>query len=310
MELPGYTAEQKRLLEEAEKLREQKEKEAAAEKEKVAETKKQKLAQAAFKLEQDKKDIIREQLRPSHERAMAGITPNADGLREFMRVMGIGFLIGNAMWLASKIEPAPAGLNVTHLMYDEDMSYGQALKNAYFFDGVRGIKEDPRGLMQSIAGLVVLIMAISSASKARSKAKSDASVEKFNFNSQVEGIYATLELLKQPGMSDRRDDAVKGYDVGGGIARALEKVGDGVLSKLSEKDRGYIDNLLAGGLNDVTYKTAVAIIQGHLQSHPQDYIEIIKVIDAATLPTEMNEKYGKTISLGAAEAIVDAEKQR
>ncbi len=84
-----------------------------------------------------------------------------------------------------------------------------------------------------------------------------------------------------------------------------QQCGELIISKLSAQDRGYIENLLSGGLNNANFETAVAIIEGHLKSHPDDYAEIISIIDEATLPRDIVEKYGagKTVSFVAAHAM-------
>ena len=78
-----------------------------------------------------------------------------------------------------------------------------------------------------------------------------------------------------------------------------------ILKSLSKIDRGYFDNLAAGGLDKADYETCVAIISGYLKAHPKEYNKIIAIIDEATLPPEIVKKYGKgkTVSFAAAQAM-------
>ncbi len=71
------------------------------------------------------------------------------------------------------------------------------------------------------------------------------------------------EVLKHPcaETSDYRD--------------AYYRLGMDVMSKLSAKDRGYIENLVRGGVEDAKITPMVdAIVFGHLCAHPEEFEEI------------------------------------
>ena len=69
-----------------------------------------------------------------------------------------------------------------------------------------------------------------------------------------------------------------------------------------------MENLLNGGLENANWDVANAIVAGHLKSHPEDYNEIIKIIDQATLDPALVKKYGKdnVMSFGAASAMMQS----
>ena len=61
---------------------------------------------------------------------------------------------------------------------------------------------------------------------------------------------------------------------------------------MSELDSQYLENLLDGGLETANWDVANAIVAGHLKAHPEDYNEIIKIIDESTMDQELVKKYG------------------
>jgi len=67
-----------------------------------------------------------------------------------------------------------------------------------------------------------------------------------------------------------------------------------ILKHLSKEDRGYIDNLLKGGLDDANYSTALAIILGYLEKHPEEYNKITEIINESDLPDSIKLAYGST----------------
>ena len=68
-----------------------------------------------------------------------------------------------------------------------------------------------------------------------------------------------------------------------------------MLETLSKKDRAYIDNLLNGGLDNADYATAIAIIAGHLESHPEEYNRVVEIFNESELPVGLKMKYGDTV---------------
>ena len=45
-------------------------------------------------------------------------------------------------------------------------------------------------------------------------------------------------------------------------------------------------------MSTLNYERCVAIIRGYLKAHPEEYAEVIKVIDEAVLPEDIKKKYG------------------
>ncbi len=65
------------------------------------------------------------------------------------------------------------------------------------------------------------------------------------------------------------------------------------------------------GLDAANYETVVAIVKGHLKSHPEDYVKIIQVIDEATLPPVLVKTHtGKSMSWGVVLAINEVNKTK
>ena len=68
-----------------------------------------------------------------------------------------------------------------------------------------------------------------------------------------------------------------------------------ILETLSKKDRAYMDRLLNGDLDNADYATAVAIIAGHLESHPEEYNKVVEIFNESELPVGLKMKYGSTV---------------
>ncbi|MCQ2562502.1 MAG: hypothetical protein MJ158_02725, partial [Alphaproteobacteria bacterium] len=199
----------------------------------------------------------------------------------------IAFILGT-WWFAGNDGPVdyPFGHEPLFTAYDMygDMSFGQAVKNAYLLDDWRHGKG---GVMQGICGLVSVLIAIGvGADWASSTTKTNE--EKSN---KAKYLLKELEQLKDYGVDTPK--LVKD------LTPSIKKI----LEAFSEIDRGFFDNLLAGGLDKANYETCVAIISGYLKSHPKEYNKVVEIIDEATLPEEIKKKYGKgkTISFAAAQ---------
>ncbi|MDE6478388.1 MAG: hypothetical protein K2L94_04035, partial [Alphaproteobacteria bacterium] len=192
------------------------------------------------------------------------------------------------------------GVTNVHIPNDfyHGVSYGQAVKNAYLFDDF--IHGNPGGTWQAIAGLIAILVTLELARrKTKDKFDDIPSVkrEKDARNKYIHDIYSQLEMLKDYGV--RTDDVIsslRGYAVK-------------LVTKMSEMDRGYLQNLLNGGLENANWDVANAIVAGHLKSHPDDYNEIIKIIDAATMDPAIVKKYGRDgiMSWGAARAMMQTQ---
>lgn len=221
----------------------------------------------------------------------------SDFLRVFFPSQMTLFLLGSVAWLTAHHYQGSQDDNVFYTAADQevadlswetptywiygDMSYGQAIKNAYLWDDFRNGKG---GLFQGICGLLSILISVGIGTK-RLK-------DTFKTNlKNAKTDFAQLEQLKDYGI-----DAEK-------LINDMEPFIAKLVSKMSEIDRGYFDNLLAGGLDKANYETCVSIIAGHLKSNPEDYNKLVEIIDENTLPEKIRKKYGKTISFGAAQAM-------
>ena len=214
-------------------------------------------------------------------------------VHNFAAVQTIAFLTGSMAFLFSgrtqytdNYGDTKGGLfnNPLNEIYGDNMSYGQAIKNAYLLEDWRN---GEGGVFQGVCGLLSMVIALSLATVAGAKkVKSNLIKSK--------DILLQLDHLKDYGI-----DAQK-------LIQEMEPFIAKLVSKMSEKDRGYFDNLLAGGLSKADYKTCIDIISGHLKSNPEDYNQLVAIIDENTLPESIKKKYGKgkTISFGAAQAMM------
>lgn len=215
-----------------------------------------------------------------------------DFLRSFFQVQVIAFLTGSMAFLFSgrtqfvdDYGNTTGGLfnNTLNEIYGDDMSYGQAIKNAYLLEDWRNGKG---GVFQGVCGLLSMIIALSVATVAGAK-----KIKSNVFKSR--NILLQLDKLKKYGVDAKQ------------LIESLEPSVVKLISKMSEKDRGYFDNLASGGLDKANYDTCVAIVSGYLKSHPKEYNKVIEIIDEATLPEAVKKKYGKgkTISFAAAQEL-------
>lgn len=212
-------------------------------------------------------------------------------LKEFATVQAVSFIIGSVAFLGGKVldrEYVPMDERDIHTgyvapIYGGSMSYSQAIKNAYLLDDWR---HGNRGVFQGICGLLSLFLAYGfGTSEFKKQKKSD--------EKKYGEILAQLESLKDYGIDVPQ------------LIQNLTPNMEKLISKMSEKDRGYFDNLVAGGLDKANYETCVAIVSGYLKSHPDEYNKVIEIIDEATLPETIKKKYGKgkTISFAAAQEM-------
>ncbi|MBP9999095.1 MAG: hypothetical protein KBT14_00160 [Proteobacteria bacterium] len=215
-----------------------------------------------------------------------------DFLRSFFQVQVIAFLTGSMAFLFSgrtqfvdDYGNTTGGLfnNPLNEIYGDDMSYGQAIKNAYLLEDWHNGKG---GVFQGVCGLLSMIIALSVATVAGAK-----KIKSNVFKSR--DILLQLDKLKKYGVDAKQ------------LIESLEPSVVKLISKMSEKDRGYFDNLASGGLDKANYDTCVAIVSGYLKSHPKEYNKVIEIIDEATLPEAVKKKYGKgkIISFAAAQEL-------
>ncbi|MBP5794851.1 MAG: hypothetical protein J6W41_02445 [Alphaproteobacteria bacterium] len=224
-------------------------------------------------------------------------------LKGFASAQTIAFVIGSLSFLVfqgrlvtaeEQYEANAEHFGYGHVNYDDyddtydsgiygDMSYGQAIKNAYLLDDWR---KGEGGVFQGICGMLSILIALG-------VGVSNAKEKNNEKNRKASEILKQLEQLKNYGI-----DAPT-------LIKDLTPSINKILESLSKIDRGYFDNLIAGGLNKADYETCVAIVSGYLKSHPKEYNQVIAIIDEATLPPEIVKKYGKgkTISFAAAQAM-------
>ncbi|MBO7509081.1 MAG: hypothetical protein J6T57_02290 [Alphaproteobacteria bacterium] len=172
----------------------------------------------------------------------------------------------------------------THLIYG-DMPYDHAIRNAYMWEDFRN---GNGGLFQGICGLLSIAMSLFAGTYVARSVKQDQ-------QGKAQEILDQLDSLKTYGI-----DAKK---VLNNLKPEIEKL----VSKMSELDPGYVENLLSGGMNNVSYETSVSIIGGFLKTHRDQYNRIVQIIDESMLPEEIVRKYGKgkTISFGAAQTMME-----
>lgn len=79
------------------------------------------------------------------------------------------------------------------------------------------------------------------------------------------------------------------------IEAIVEKVPD-IISKMAESERIYFDMLMNGEIdvqnNKSFYDMAVAIMEGHLKKHPEEFAQILQKFDERTIPQSLMNKYG------------------
>lgn len=274
MKMPGYDAYKKQI--EAEERREQ------------SRLKRQRIERANEDLKRAKMEEI--------AKKVPGL-----GFKNFLSNSFMVFvstvIVGSFAWLTSSKE----GFHINLTNYDNfddeetpswtydiygDMSYGQAIKNAYLWDDFR---KGNGGLFQGICGMISIALSLGLGGMLASIKNGEEKRQK------IESAFDQLEQLKNYGVNAKK------------IMSSLEPAVRDVVSKMSELDRGYLENLLAGGLSKANYETVTAIVSGFLKSHPDEYNRIVQIIDEATLPEEVVKKYGKgkTVSFGAANVMME-----
>ena len=89
----------------------------------------------------------------------------------------------------------------------------------------------------------------------------------------------------------------------------LGKIGLTILEKYSEIDDAYVNKLLNGDFtDDLNYDQAIAIIKGHLETHPEDLERVLSIYDAMQLPTNLFDAAKKTEEIQqAAEKLEEAQ---
>lgn len=301
MEMPGYKKKQV-AEEQAKKAIER------ATKQKAETERLEKIRAAAQKLENDKKSAIESALKKqgaySNTRKIAGFTLGGaiGATKGAVAPLGVSvlaqatlLLLGSAVWTLGLFLSEDMSNVYPHLDFSEeknwvDQSYGDAMKDLWFMNKLATL---PKERMVQIIALFATVGLIYSIVRLNKEVKKDK-------NFTIDQLYLHSETLKQYGLSSKD------------IEECYKRCGDLIISKMSEMDRGYVENLLVGGLNNANYETVVAIVEGHLKAHPDDYQQIIQIIDEATMPPELVKKYGKgkTISFGAAQVMSDMSKDR
>ncbi|MBO7643153.1 MAG: hypothetical protein J6S74_03430 [Alphaproteobacteria bacterium] len=81
--------------------------------------------------------------------------------------------------------------------------------------------------------------------------------------------------------------------------KKLLKVVPDIISRMSKAERVWFDMLMVGDLeivNDKTYRSmAITIMEGHLQSHPEDMKLILETFDENSIPGAIKEKYARKV---------------
>ena len=240
------------------------------------EKKAEKLKKAQEKVQNKKINIVAKQ---------AGISSTDEFFKMLFCAQAAFFIFGSLGYVSSRYNwvnefNGDTEYFITEGIYGRDMSYGQAIKNAYLLEDWRNGKG---GVFQGICGMLSILISLWIAGLVASgKRAKDA-----------EKILSELEKLKEYGVDMNQ------------LNEDLKPTMNKILKSLSAIDRDYFDNLANGGLDKATYETCVAIVAGYLKAHPKEYNQVITVIDEATLPEEIKKKYGKgkTISFAAAQAL-------
>lgn len=294
------------------------------------------ISERAAQLEHAKKSVIEKTLPgPDQDKNFKShLSAYAKGLRTAVKIQLISFAIGSGLYGVSatineddidnaKDYYTAVAQALVKAPYATTHSYGQAIKNAYLFDGFSA-EQGSSGTYQAVCGLIAMLIVIGGAVKSTQKSKDEIDADNWqraNYNRRqrdqhaklVDYVYRNLETLTDYEYI-RADDSIFGrepadkgvyapgyremYDV-------LQKYAMTLVPKMAEIDRHYFDNLVSGGLENANWDVANAIIAGHLKSHPEDYNEIIKIIDESTMDPALVKKYGKgkTVSFGAVQAM-------
>lgn len=296
MKMPGY--EQKVDADEASLERKRRMEKEANDARRAAE-----LANAAAKLRKDKRNAIHETLPLDKE--VRNLKKRIGAIASGIQIAGLSqlvfFVLGSGAHYIdthdSYWEEEIDGVLNVHTPNDfyHGVSYGQAVKNAYLFDDL--IHGNEGGAWQAIAGLVAILISLELGRRELKEKFEDIESLKSERRHRweyIDSVYSRLETLKEYGVNVEH------------LIYGFKDYAAKLVSKMSEMDRGYLENLLNGGLENANWDVANAIVAGHLKSHPEDYNEIIKIIDESTMDPALVKKYGKgkTISFGAAAAMM------
>ena len=234
-------------------------------------------------------------------------TPLRAGINAAIAVNILGFALGTLAYSGAKMPDFDKPVKwedrepgITSAVYGE-LSYGQALKNAYLLDDMvhgRG------GVFQGICGILVTLLSLGAGVGMYRSTISDRRRHQQDRHILLQRVVDNVDALKNWVSIDK--------DILRRILDSLDGFATELVTKMSELDRDYLDSLVSGRMNGVSYNIASAIIAGHLKSHPEDYVRLVSVIDEATLPQDIVKKYGrgKTVSFGAARAMKELNRSK
>ncbi len=288
MKMPGY--DEKVAREKTDAAQKQADQAAAAERarqERVRAKEAEKQA-AAEKLQQAKKKVIKQHLKPEYIKERG--REYAQHMARLGLVTGAMWMLGSAAWLFADDGGRKKGI-----------PYKTVMKQQFFFKDAFNDNATKQERMTGAVGSIsnyLAICAIMIMFEALLRKRRLSFTAKESWDASVQRLLETADSLKKVGISAEEAEWVH------------KQCGEWIISRLSELDRGYLENLLSGGLENVNYETAAAIIAGHLKAHPKDYAMITKVIQEATLPREIVKQYGdgKTASFAVAQAMNDLQK--
>jgi len=137
-----------------------------------------------------------------------------------------------------------------------------------------------------LTGICIVIGELNKARKENKKIQSDNKSARM-YNEIAKQAVDTMLELKEFGHKlnlNERD-----------IETIVEKVPD-VISRMSEAERIYFDMLMNGEIDIASNKSfcdmAVAVMEGHLKTHPEDFEQILQKFEPKSIPQSLMNKYG------------------
>lgn len=155
--------------------------------------------------------------------------------------------------------------------------YGDSVKNKKMDKKDRDTIEASAWLATGMSALGLIVFMVLSATHAK--------------RIRPRNVRAMMEEMKQSYVP---------YDTNKSL-QDLGKLGLEILRKYSQVDEEYFEKLLKGDyLLDFDYDQSVAVIQGHLEKHPEDMERVLAVYEAIDLPTDLLDEAEESEEIKAA----------
>ena len=115
-------------------------------------------------------------------------------------------------------------------------------------------------------------------------------IKNHKHNKNIKNEEAAIEMMYD------LDELKEKYHFDMATIKKLLRVVPYIVSNMSKDKRVYFDMLMEGKIkiqdNKAYYDMAVAILAGHLESHPQDYAKLQAVFVDESIPQQLKQKYG------------------